>query len=157
MRRYETIFIIDPDVSEEQRGSIFERLEELVTRYKGFQVARDEWGMKKLAYDIRKRTRGYYILMDYCGDGALVDEIERSFRIDDKVLKFMTIVLDKNVDLAQIKEDLEKAAEEAKAASESPAADTSAAESDTPAAPDAPAAAAAENVTTEPEEKKEEA
>lgn len=157
MRRYETIFIIDPDVSEEQRGSIFERIEELVTRYKGFQVARDEWGMRKLAYDIRKRTRGYYILMDYCGDGALVDEIERSFRIDDKIIKFMTIVLDKDVDLAQIKEDLEKAAEEAKAAAAPPADETPAAGAETPPASDAPAAEVAENVTTEPEEKKEEA
>jgi small subunit ribosomal protein S6 len=118
MRRYETIFIVDPDVSDEQRGSIFTRLEELFTQYGGLQVARDEWGVKKLAYEIRKRSRGFYVWLDYCGDGPLVDEIERSFRIDDKILKFMTIVLAKDVDLAQVREEMVKAAEEKKAASE---------------------------------------
>jgi len=118
MRRYETMFIVDPDVSDEQRGSVFTRLEELFTQYGGLQVARDEWGLKKLAYDVRKRSRGFYVRLDYCGDGPLVDEIERSFRIDDKILKFMTIVLAKDVDLAQVKEEMVKTAEEKKAASE---------------------------------------
>jgi small subunit ribosomal protein S6 len=118
MRRYETIFIVDPDVSDEQRGQVFTRLEELFTQYGGFLVARDEWGVKKLAYEIRKRSRGFYVRVDYCGDGPLVDEIERSFRIDDKILKFMTIILAKDVDLDQVKEEMIKAAEEKKAASE---------------------------------------
>lgn len=118
MRRYETIFIVDPDVSDEQRGSIFTRLEELFTQFGGLQVARDEWGVKKLAYEIRKRSRGFYVRADYCGDGPLVDEIERTFRIDDKILKFMTIVLAKDVDLAKVKEEMLKTAEEKKAASE---------------------------------------
>jgi small subunit ribosomal protein S6 len=112
------MFIVDPDVSDEQRGSVFTRLEELFTQYGGLQVARDEWGLKKLAYDVRKRSRGFYVRLDYCGDGPLVDEIERSFRIDDKILKFMTIVLAKDVDLAQVKEEMVKTAEEKKAASE---------------------------------------
>jgi len=118
MRRYETIFIVDPDVSDEQRGLVFTRLEELFTQYGGFLVARDEWGVKKLAYEIRKRSRGFYVRVDYCGDGPLVDEIERSFRIDDKILKFMTIILAKNVDIEQVKEEMIKTAEEKKAASE---------------------------------------
>jgi small subunit ribosomal protein S6 len=82
-------------------------------------VARDEWGVKKLAYDVRKRSRGFYVRLDYCGDGPLVDEIERSFRIDDKILKFMTIVLAKDVDLEKVKEEMVRTAEEKKAASES--------------------------------------
>jgi small subunit ribosomal protein S6 len=118
MRRYETIFIVDPDVSDEQRGLVFTRLEELFTQFGGFLVARDEWGVKKLAYEIRKRSRGFYVRVDYCGDGPLVDEIERSFRIDDKILKFMTIILAKDVDLEQVKEEMIKTAEEKKAASE---------------------------------------
>jgi small subunit ribosomal protein S6 len=118
MRRYETIFIVDPDVSDEQRGLLFTRLEELFTQYGGFLVARDEWGVKKLAYEIRKRSRGFYVRVDYCGDGPLVDEIERSFRIDDKILKFMTIILAKDVDIEQVKEEMIKTAEEKKAASE---------------------------------------
>jgi small subunit ribosomal protein S6 len=118
MRRYETIFIVDPDVPDDQRGLIFTRLDELFVQFSGFQVARDEWGVKKLAYDIRKRTRGFYVRLDYCGDGPLVDEIERFFRIDDKILKFMTIVLAKDVDLEKVKEEMLKSAEEKKAAAE---------------------------------------
>ena len=77
MRRYETIFILDPDVSEEQRGSVFGRLSDLMGQKDGLQVALDEWGAKKLAYEIKKKHRGYYVCLDYCGKGGLVDEIER--------------------------------------------------------------------------------
>jgi small subunit ribosomal protein S6 len=117
MRRYETIFIIDPDLPDDQRGAILERLAALIEQYKGMQVACDEWGVKKLAYEIRSRNRGYYVRLDYCGEGALVDEMERSFRIDDKVLKFMTIVLEKDVDMDQVKQEMAEAAE-AKAAAQ---------------------------------------
>lgn len=119
MRRYETIFIVDPDVSDEQRGAIFERLDELIARFKGVSVAREEWGIRKLAYEVRKRNRGYYVRLDYCGDGALVDEMERSFRIDDKVIKFMTIILDKEADPNRILEEIAKSIEEKAAASAS--------------------------------------
>lgn len=133
MRRYETIFIVDPDVPDDQRGAIFTRIDELMTQFSGFQIARDEWGVRKLAYDIRKRGRGYYVRLDYCGEGPLVDEIERSFRIDDKVLKYMTIVLAKDVDPEKVKEEALKSAEEKKVASEpvSDGAPAGAAEMDT--------------------------
>ncbi|MDX9787024.1 MAG: 30S ribosomal protein S6 [Desulfobacterales bacterium] len=119
MRRYETIFIVDPEVSDEQRGSIFERLAELISKYKGVLVMRDDWGMRKLAYEVRKRNRGFYVRLDYCGDGPLVDEIERSFRIDDKVIKYMTIILDNDADPDRIREEMAKSAEEKAVASES--------------------------------------
>lgn len=118
MRRYETIFIVDPEVSDEQRDSIFERLTELISKYKGVLVVRDDWGMRKLAYEVRKRNRGFYVRLDYCGDGHLVDEIERSFRIDDKVIKYMTIILDNDADPDRIREEMAKSAEEKAAASE---------------------------------------
>ena len=116
MRRYETIFILDPDVSEEQRGSVFGRLADLMSQKAGLQVAQDEWGAKKLAYAIKKKHRGYYVRLDYCGGGDLVDEIERFFRIDDRVLKYMTIVLDKYVDVEKVKQEMADAAAKAEAA-----------------------------------------
>ena len=118
MRRYETIFIVDPDVSEEQRGAINTRLEDFIAKSGGVLLVREDWGAKKLAYEIRNRSRGYYIRIDYCGNGPMVDEIERSFRIDDKVLKYMTIILAKDVDPAKAKEEMLKAAEEKKVVSE---------------------------------------
>ena len=115
MRRYETIFIVDNDLSEEGRSPILEKLEDLIRQYNGLQVKVDEWGTKRLAYEIKKKARGYYVCLDYCGSGPLVNEIERFFRIDDRVLKYMTVVLDKDVDIENVKEEIAKA-EEAKAA-----------------------------------------
>jgi len=106
MRRYETIFIVDPDISEEERTPLFEKITELMPQQNGLLVELNEWGTKKLAYEIRKRIRGYYVRLDYCGTGALVDEIERLFKIDERILKYMTILLDKNVELEKIKEEI---------------------------------------------------
>ncbi|MBW2642759.1 MAG: 30S ribosomal protein S6 [Deltaproteobacteria bacterium] len=109
MRRYETIFIIDPDLSEEGRAPLFERLKDLFPQHNGLLVMVDEWGAKKLAYDIKKKARGYYVRLDYCGTGILVNEIERFFRIDDRVLKYMTVLLEENVDIETVKEEIARA------------------------------------------------
>ncbi len=106
MRRYETIFIIDPDLSEEGRAPLFERLKDLFPQHNGLLVMVDEWGAKKLAYEIKKKARGYYVRLDYCGTGILVNEIERFFRIDDRVLKYMTVLLEENVDIETVKEEI---------------------------------------------------
>jgi small subunit ribosomal protein S6 len=117
MRRYETFVIIDPDLAEDQRVPLIGRVEDLITQMDGFLVAIDDWGERKLAYDIKKKGRGYYVRFDYCGLAPLVDEIERFFRIDDRALKYMTVLLNADADLDKIKE--EKAAAEAIAAQES--------------------------------------
>ena len=111
MRRYETFVIIDPDLSQDIRDQVVERVEELIAQMDGFLVLTDDWGERKLAYEIKKRARGYYVRFDYCGLSPLVNEIERFFRIDDRALKYMTVLLDKDADLEKIKE--EKAAKEA--------------------------------------------
>jgi small subunit ribosomal protein S6 len=66
----------------------------------------DDWGNRKLAYPIKKKMHGRYIRLDYCGIGALVDDLERFFRLDHRVLKFMTIQLDADVDPEAIQEAL---------------------------------------------------
>ena len=111
MRRYETIFIVDNDLSEEDHSPIFEKLTDLIHQHSGLLVMVDEWGSKKLAYEIKKKARGYYVRLDYCGSGILVNEIERFFRIDDRILKYMTVLLDKDVDIEAVKEEIAKAQE----------------------------------------------
>jgi small subunit ribosomal protein S6 len=113
MRRYETFVIIDSDLSQNLRDQVIQRVEELISQMDGFLVFTDDWGERKLAYDIKKRGRGYYVRFDYCGLSPLVNEIERFFRIDDRALKYMTVLLDKVADLEKIK--AEKAAAESKA------------------------------------------
>ena len=110
MRRYETFVIIDPDLSQDIRDQVVERVEELIAQMDGFLVFTDDWGERKLAYEIKKRARGYYVRFDYCGLSPLVNEIERFFRIDDRALKYITVLLDKDADLEKVKE--EKAAAE---------------------------------------------
>lgn len=123
MRRYETFVIVDPDLSQEQREQVVQRVEDLITQMDGFLVITDDWGERKLAYEIKKRPRGYYVRFDYCGLSPLVNEIERFFRIDDRALKYMTVLLDKAVDLEKVKE--EKAEAESKAAIEEAPAESS--------------------------------
>ena len=118
MRRYETIFIIDPDLSDEDRFALLERTKNLIPKQNGLLVVADEWGSKKLAYEIKKKATGYYVRLDYCGTGALVNEIERLFRIDDRILKYMTVLLEKDVDIEAVKEKIRKKTEENEAAQE---------------------------------------
>ena len=111
MKRYETIVIIDPDLSKEAEAPILERVNDLIPQFSGTLIETDDWGTKKLAYDIKKKNRGHYVRLDFCGDGALVQEMERFFKIDDKVMKFMTVLLDEDADLDAIQaEQAEKKA-----------------------------------------------
>jgi small subunit ribosomal protein S6 len=106
MRRYEQIVILDSDLSEDERSPVFDRLKELIPQYKGFLIDIDEWGQKKLAYEIKKKPRGFYAQVNFCGFGDLVDEMERFFRIDDRILKYMTVLLDKEADVEAIKAEM---------------------------------------------------
>jgi small subunit ribosomal protein S6 len=178
MRRYETFVIIDPDISQEQRGLLLERVKELITQLNGMLVFEDDWGDRRLAYEIRKKERGYYVRFDYCGGAELVNEIERFFRIDDRTLKYMTVLLDKEADLEKIKEEqaaaeskreLEKAAAEMQAsqaagassvevAAEEKEGEEKEAQEEAESAPEAAASDADESAEeTTPAEKKEEA
>ena len=107
MRRYETFVIIDPELSQDQREPLISRVEELISQMEGFLVLTDHWGERKLAYDIKKKGRGYYVRFDYCGLAPLVNEIERFCRIDDRALKYMTVLLNGNADLEKIKAEKE--------------------------------------------------
>ena len=118
MRRYETIVIVDPELTEEKRSSLFERVQDIISNHDGFLIEFDEWGAKKLAYEIKKKSRGYYTRIDYCGTGILVNEIERFFKINDSFLKYMTILLDKNADIDRIKEEIEAVEKEKALAAE---------------------------------------
>lgn len=119
MKRYETIIIMDPDLSKEAEEPILDRVKDLIPQFKGFLIETDDWGNKKLAYDIKKKSRGHYVRFDYCGNGPLIQEMERFFRINDKVLKYMTVLLDEAADLDAIKTEMAEK-EAAKAQAEAP-------------------------------------
>ena len=111
MRRYETIFIANPDLQEDARKNLFDKFKNLLTQEKGILVDFDDWGNRKLAYEIKKKSRGHYVCMTYGGDGALVTELERNFRLDDNIMKFMTVLLEKDIDRSALEQEIAAASE----------------------------------------------
>ena len=91
MRRYELIYILRPGLGEDQINNITEYATQIILDEKGTIIDLNKWGMKKLAYAIKKETQGYYVYCEFAGTPAAVAEIERKFRIDDGVLKYLTI------------------------------------------------------------------
>ena len=117
MRRYETIFIVRPNVAEDEIDAVINKTSSIIEGDGGTIIKIDKWGLKKLAYLIKKETQGYYVHIDYAAIPASVSELERIFRIDDKVLKYLTVKLDDSCDPEAIKEELANA-ESAKTAAE---------------------------------------
>jgi small subunit ribosomal protein S6 len=91
LRRYETIFITHPDLTEENLSELQEKIRSIMASLKGEMVKLEDWGLKKLSYEIRKNTRGRYFLIDYLAASDLVRELERNLRLNDRVLKFQTV------------------------------------------------------------------
>lgn len=96
MYHYETVFILNPVLSKSQ-------IEETVNNYKNFIrefeaeiIATENWGLKKLAYPINRKTSGFYHLIEYKSTGELVENLELQFRRDEKVLRFLTVKLDRH-------------------------------------------------------------
>ena len=93
MRRYETIVILRPSLGEADNQAVIDRAIGTIEDFDGSVIKTDKWGLKKLAYLIKKENQGYYVYIQYAGLPAGVDEMERVFRIDDKVMKYMTVKL----------------------------------------------------------------
>ena len=98
MRQYETLFIVNPDSSEEDLKAVATKIKGVVAGMNGIVTSYDEQGRKKLAYSVKKQNKGYYVLMDYVGSADIVSEIERNMRLDDRVLKYLTVKLAEQVD-----------------------------------------------------------
>ncbi|UCD65548.1 MAG: 30S ribosomal protein S6 [Deltaproteobacteria bacterium] len=109
MRRYETIFIVRPNVVESEIESITSKATSIIEGDGGTILRVNNWGLKKLAYLIKKESQGYYVYVDYAGVPASVSEIERIFRIDDRILKYLTVKLADFCDPEVIKEQLANA------------------------------------------------
>jgi small subunit ribosomal protein S6 len=111
LRRYETILIAHVDLSEDELSSLIARYGAIVTGQKGILVKVERWGKRRLAYMIKKQARGFYILIDYAGESAAVNELERNLKINDKILKFMTVLKDDAVDPAALEKEIAEAAQ----------------------------------------------
>mgnify|MGYP001068205538 CR=1 FL=1 len=95
---FETTFITRNELTDEQLAAVRDRLATAVAEYKGEIVLTEDWGKKKLAYPIQKETRGHYTYLVYTGKGEVVTEVERTLRLNEHVLRFLSISLDKEFD-----------------------------------------------------------
>lgn len=93
MRKYETVIISDPDLQEQTRAELFDKIRNIIARENGILLIFDDWGSRKLAYEINRKLRGHYACLTYGGNGDLVKELERNLGLSDDVMKFMTILL----------------------------------------------------------------
>jgi len=95
IRTYETIFIIRPDLTGEAYTAVVDKFKGVLAEQGASIIKCDEWGVRKLAYPIRKNGRGQYVLVIFDGKPSMITEFERRMRIDEAILKFQTVHLEK--------------------------------------------------------------
>jgi small subunit ribosomal protein S6 len=97
MRVYEELFIVQPDATDEQIDPIIEQLKGLITQSGGTLDKTEKWGVRRLAYRVLKFSEGQYILLQFSANPEAVKEIERRLRVNDLVIKFLTVRIDEKL------------------------------------------------------------
>lgn len=121
MRRYETIFILRPDLGEASQKDAIKRFEGIIAGSGGDLIETEEWGFRELAYRIKGERRGFYIRLDYGGTGATMNEIERNLKLSDTVLRYLSVLAGEDVDPVAARAEIEahrRRTAEARAAAE---------------------------------------
>lgn len=115
MRRYETLIVLDPDMADDDVKALTERYSGTIKDHSGEIIKIEDWGARKLAYLVRKKDKGRYILFDFVSGPELINELERQFKITEDVMKYLSVKLDDTVDLDAFKAKAQKEAVEAEA------------------------------------------
>ena len=95
MNHYETVFIATPVLSDVQTKELFGKFQGVITENGGQIVSSEDWGLRKLAYPIQKKTTGFYYLIEFEGEGDLVEKLETQYRRVERVIRFLTFRTDK--------------------------------------------------------------
>ena len=93
-RMYETIFIVQPDLGDEELKGLSAKIQEIISSMKGDFKRLEDWGVRKLAYPINKFIRGRYYYLRFDGDAPLIAELERRLRLDDKVVRYQSVKIE---------------------------------------------------------------
>ena len=94
---YESIFIINPNIPDDETNAVIKKMQDIVAKQGGELVKFEDWGNKKLAYEVRKQKRGHYVFFQIKGAPAVITELERNYKLTDTVIKYMTVKLDKEL------------------------------------------------------------
>ena len=97
MRMYETIYIVQPDLGDEEIKTLSTKVQDIIANMNGDFKRLEDWGVRKLAYPINKSPRGRYFYLRFDGDSPLIAELERRLRLDDKVYRYQSVKLDVDV------------------------------------------------------------
>lgn len=95
MNNYETVFIATPVLSDVQLQELVGKFRGVITENGGQIVNEEDWGLRKLAYPIQKKTTGFYYLIEFEGEGDLIEKLETQYRRDERVIRFLTFKQDK--------------------------------------------------------------
>jgi len=96
MNHYETVFILNPVLSETQIKETAEKYEDFLVSRGAKMIAKEDWGLKKLAYPIQHKKSGFYHLFEYTVDGEVISPLELEFRRDERFMRYLTVKLDKH-------------------------------------------------------------
>jgi len=110
LKNYETVFIMTPVLSDEQMKEAVGKFQKLL-KDKGAEIVHeDHWGLRKLAYAIQKKTSGFYHLIEFKSEGNVINDLEIAFKRDERILRFLTVALDKHAVAYNEKKRVNKAA-----------------------------------------------
>jgi len=98
LRHYETMFLLHPELNAEDRDDAVEKFSNIIINDDGQIVHTDKWPLKKLAYKVQKQSHGYYVVLDFGAKSSTIQELTRNFRLDERVMKFITTKLDDEFD-----------------------------------------------------------
>jgi small subunit ribosomal protein S6 len=96
MNNYETVFILNPVLSEDQAKDTVDKFVKVLKKAKADVINTEQWGLKKMAYPINKKSTGFYNLIEFAADSAVINTLETEYRRDESVMRFLTTVLDKH-------------------------------------------------------------
>lgn len=94
IRIYESIFILRPSLTDEEVEKAIAKMKGVIERSGGQVLNTENWKKRRLAYEVEKEKKGVYIVLQFKGDGKLINELERAYKIDDSVIKYLSIKLD---------------------------------------------------------------
>ena len=99
---YETTFIVNATLEDTQVDVIVEKVKELITKNGGQILAAEKWGRKRLTYTIRKKNNGFYMFFEFKAPGDAIAKLERHYQLDEQILRYLTVKLDKKALKAKV-------------------------------------------------------
>lgn len=114
LNNYETLYVLRASLSEADANAIHQKIDNVIAKFDGKLLGRDDWGVREMAYEIDDERSGRYLILGYTGKGGVVEEIERHFKISGDVLRYLTTAVDSEYSYDKVKKQIALTEEEMK-------------------------------------------